>query len=114
MQAAQRRNRSMSESAGDIDSAAMANRIRRLSGCSSSLMMTNGPSTSAQPQKKTAQQSVHVNQYRNRAESFGSGRLSYHKRHLESSSAPQSQTQTRSRYNSGSVGKEVIKSSKNE
>ena len=76
-----RRNRSVSESAGDCD-ASPSSRVRRLSGGSSSVALQNsGASTSL-----TQQKSYITHYQRNRAESFGSGRVGHGRRSHNSGS----------------------------
>ncbi|XP_023289973.1 la-related protein 1B isoform X2 [Orussus abietinus] len=110
--AAKRRNRSVSESAGGAE-ATTSNRVRRLSGGSSTVTLPTGSTGTSQPKPRT--ESINLSQYRNRAGSFGSGRLCHFKRRNEgpSSSSQRDLTkqQPRSRQNSGSYGRsqEVVR-----
>nr|XP_033326939.1 la-related protein 1B isoform X2 [Megalopta genalis] len=117
-QAAKRRNRSVSESAGGVE-VSPTNRVRRLSGGSSTVTLpTSSTVESSNPgSQKSRGDSVNLCQFRNRAESFGSGRLGHSRRRNEVSSSSSSQhdlskQQPRSRQNSGSFVKtqEVSKS----
>ncbi|XP_033326939.2 la related protein isoform X2 [Megalopta genalis] len=117
-QAAKGRNRSVSESAGGVE-VSPTNRVRRLSGGSSTVTLpTSSTVESSNPEsQKSRGDSVNLSQFRNRAESFGSGRLGHSRRRNEVSSSSSSQhdlskQQPRSRQNSGSFVKtqEVSKS----
>ncbi|XP_011498532.1 PREDICTED: la-related protein 1B [Ceratosolen solmsi marchali] len=118
-QAAKRRNRSVSESGSGVE-ASPSSRVRRLSGGSSTVTLpianTSSVSTLQSQSQQTLKQNVNLSQYRNRAGSFGSGRLGHSRRRTESSSSTsqpqqQHQQQPRSRHNSGSFAKtqEVLK-----
>lgn len=114
---AKKRNRSVSESASGED--VRTSRERRLSGGSSTVTLptTNSESSNAQ---KSRIESVN-SQFRNRASSFGSGRLTSHSRRWNDPTASSSSTsqrdlnkqQPRSRHNSGSYTKshEVVNKS---
>ncbi|XP_014478889.1 PREDICTED: la-related protein 1B isoform X2 [Dinoponera quadriceps] len=116
---AKKRNRSVSESASGED--VRTSRERRLSGGSSTVTLptTNSESSNAQKSRMELANS----QFRNRASSFGSGRLTSHPRRwndptTSSSSSSTSQRdlnkqQPRSRHNSGSCTKshEVVNKS---
>ncbi|XP_046599348.1 la-related protein 1B isoform X1 [Neodiprion lecontei] len=101
-QAMKRRNRSVSESAGGGE-ASPTSRVRRLSGGSSTVTLSTNSSNTNNHKRSD---SVNLSQYRNRAESFGSGRLGRTKRRNDSASNSQrdltKQQQPRSRHNSGS------------
>lgn len=107
-QASKRRNRSYSESAGANEEASPSQRVRCLSGGSSTVTLPTSSSTSGPSQPKLRLESVNPAQYRNRSGSFGSGRLSHSKRRSDSSSQrdlvkqQQQPPQPRSRHNSGS------------
>ncbi|KAK9308398.1 hypothetical protein QLX08_001577 [Tetragonisca angustula] len=73
-QAAKRRNRSVSESAGDGD-ASPSNRVRRLSGGSSAVTLPTSSSENNPAAQKSRVDSVNLSQPRSRVNSFGSGRL---------------------------------------
>lgn len=121
-QAAKRRNRSVSESAGGMD-ASPTNRVRRLSGGSSTVTLpttSSSESSSHSSAQKSRVDSVNLSQFRNRAGSFGSGRLGHSRRRNEVSSSSSSQRdlskqQPRSRQNSGSFTRpqEVSKTQNN-
>ncbi|XP_078052677.1 la related protein isoform X3 [Augochlora pura] len=107
-QAAKRRNRSVSESAGGME-ASPTNRVRRLSGGSSTVTLpTSSTADGSNPgSQKSRVDSVNISQFRNRAGSFGSGRLGHSRRRNEVSNSSSSQhdlskQQPRSRQNSGS------------
>ncbi|XP_016839811.1 la-related protein 1B isoform X2 [Nasonia vitripennis] len=107
-QAAKRRNRSVSESATGVE-ASPSSRVRRLSGGSSTVTLptVNNSTSSTSQHQQSQKQSVNLAQYRNRAGSFGSGRLGHSRRRTDSSSSAsqQQQSQPRSRHNSGSFNK---------
>ncbi|XP_058794713.1 la-related protein 1B isoform X2 [Phymastichus coffea] len=113
-----RRNRSVSESASGAE-VSPCSRQRRLSGGSSTVTLpitnnANASSLHTQHQQQTQQkQNVNLTQYRNRANSFGSGRLGHTKRPTTSAiqQQQQQQQQPRSRHNSGSFMKpqEIVK-----
>ncbi|XP_031838633.2 la related protein isoform X3 [Nomia melanderi] len=106
-QAAKRRNRSVSESAGGGD-ASPTNRVRRLSGGSSTVTLPTSSSENNPAAQKSRTDSVNLSQFRNRAGSFGSGRLGHSRRRnegssgLSSSQRDLSKQQPRSRQNSSS------------
>ncbi|XP_003703258.2 la related protein isoform X1 [Megachile rotundata] len=115
-QAAKRRNRSVSESAGDGD-ASPTSRVRRLSGGSSTVTLSTSGSENNHNALKLRVDSVNLSQLRNRAGSFGSGRLGHSRRRNDIASSSNSQRDLnkqapRSRHNSGSFAKpqEVSKS----
>lgn len=100
-QAMKRRNRSVSESAGGGE-ASPTSRVRRLSGGSSTVTL---PTNSGNATNQKRSDSVNLSQYRGRAESFGSGRLTRNRRRNDSASNSQrdlTKQQPRSRHNSGS------------
>lgn len=103
-QAARRRNRSVSESAGD---ASPSNRVRRLSGGSSAVTLPTSSSENNPAAQKSRVDSVNLSQLRNRANSFGSGRLSHPRRRNDTSSLnsqrdlSKQQQQPRNRQSSG-------------
>ncbi|XP_017875883.1 la-related protein 1B isoform X3 [Ceratina calcarata] len=110
-QTAKRRNRSVSESAGDGE-ASPSNRVRRLSGGSSTVTLPTSSNSENNPNAQKLRDSVNLSQFRNRAGSFGSGRLAHSRRRNDStfiSSTSQrdlsKQQQTQSRLNSGSCAK---------
>lgn len=97
----QRRNRSVSESGGETSP---VNRVRRLSGGSSTVTL---PTSGTSGFQKQSNASVNLNQYRNRTGSFGSGRIGHGnmRRRTDSASSSNrdlSKQQSRSRRNSGS------------
>ncbi|XP_015600652.1 la-related protein 1B isoform X3 [Cephus cinctus] len=107
-QAMKRRNRSVSESAGGVE-ASPTSRIRRLSGGSSTVTLpTSNTGNTSTLHKHQRSDSVNLSQYRNRADSFGSGRLGSSWRRNDTSSwssqrdLSKQQQQPRSRHNSGS------------
>ncbi|XP_006562503.2 la-related protein 1B isoform X2 [Apis mellifera] len=110
-QAAKRRNRSVSESAGDGDISS-TNRVRRLSGGSSTVTLPISSSENNPIAQKSRVESVNLSQFRNRAGSFGSGRLAHSRRRNDTASSFSNsqrdlnkQQQSRSRQNSGSCTK---------
>lgn len=110
-QAAKRRNRSVSESAGDGDISPI-NRVRRLSGGSSTVTLPTSSSENNATAQKSRVDSVNLSQFRNRAGSFGSGRLGHSRRRNDVASSSSNsqrdlskQLQPRSRQNSGSCTK---------
>ncbi|XP_050576410.1 la-related protein 1B isoform X2 [Bombus affinis] len=110
-QAAKRRNRSVSESAGDGD-ASPTNRVRRLSGGSSTVTLPTSSSENNSVAQKSRVDSVNLPQFRNRAGSFGSGRLGHPRRRNDAGSSSSNiqrdlnkQQQPRSKQNSGSCTK---------
>ncbi|CAD1469184.1 unnamed protein product [Heterotrigona itama] len=111
-QAAKRRNRSVSESAGDGD-ASSSNRVRRLSGGSSAVTLPTSSSENNPAAQKSRVDSVNLSQLRNRANSFGSGRLSHPRRRNDASSfssnsqrdLSKQQQQSRNRQSSGLCAK---------
>ncbi|CAK9809530.1 La-related protein 1 [Anthophora quadrimaculata] len=118
-QAAKRRNRSVSESAGDGD-ASSTNRFRRLSGGSSTVTLPTSSSENNPAAQKSRMDTVNFPQFRNRAGSFGSGRLGHSRRRNDTSSSSNSQRdvstqqQPRSRHNSGSWTKaQEVKNTQN-
>ncbi|XP_066598042.1 la-related protein 1B-like isoform X2 [Prorops nasuta] len=106
-QAAKRRNRSVSESAGVADLSSMS-RERRLSGGSSTVTLPTSSSENANAQKPRTD-TVYLSQYRNRAGSFGSGRLGHSRRRADSTSSNSqrdlNKQQSRSRQSSSSFTK---------
>lgn len=107
MQIAKRRNRSVSESGGGADGSPIS-RVRRLSGGSSAVTLpTTNSDGSNNP--KTRLDCVNVSHFRNRAGSFGSGRLGHPRRRNDSASSSSqrdlTKQQPRSRQNSGSFAK---------
>lgn len=119
-QATKRRNRSVSESAGAGDTSPTS-RARRLSGGSSTVTLPTSSASENYAQKARLDTTANLSQFRNRAGSFGSGRLSHSRRRNEqgpgtagstSSQRDLSKQQPRSRQNSGSFAKpqEVNKS----
>ncbi|KZC14352.1 La-related protein 1 [Dufourea novaeangliae] len=116
-QAAKRRNRSVSESAGG-GNASPTSRVRRLSGGSSTVTLPTSSSENNPTAQKLRVDTVNLSQFRNRAGSFGSGRLGHSRRRNDGSSGSSSsqrdlsKQQPRSRQNSGSFTKtqEVSKS----
>ncbi|KOC66335.1 La-related protein 1 [Habropoda laboriosa] len=118
-QAAKRRNRSVSESAGDGD-ASSTNRFRRLSGGSSTVTLPTSSSENNPVAQKSRVDTVNLPQFRNRAGSFGSGRLGHSRRRNDTSLSSNSQRdlskqqQPRSRHNSGSYTKvQEVKNAQN-
>lgn len=109
-QAAKRRNRSVSESAGDGDISS-TNRVRRLSGGSSTVTLPISSSENNPIAQKSRVESVNLSQFRNRAGSFGSGRLGHSRRRNDTASSSSNsqrdlnKQQSRSRQNSGSCTK---------
>ncbi|XP_076665173.1 la related protein isoform X1 [Andrena cerasifolii] len=109
-QAAKRRNRSVSESAGGGD-ASPTSRVRRLSGGSSTVTLPTSSAENNAAGQKSRVDVVNLSQFRNRADSFGSGRLGHSRRRNDAapfSSTSQrdlSKQQPRSRQNSGSFAK---------
>lgn len=110
-QAAKRRNRSVSESAGDGD-ASPTNRVRRLSGGSSTVTLPTSSSENNSVAQKSRVDSVNLPQFRNRAGSFGSGRLGHPRRRNDAGSSSSNiqrdlnkQQQSRSKQNSSSCTK---------
>ncbi|XP_017766146.1 PREDICTED: la-related protein 1 isoform X3 [Eufriesea mexicana] len=110
-QAAKRRNRSVSESAGDGDISPI-NRVRRLSGGSSTVTLPTSSSENNATAQKSRVDSMNLSQFRNRAGSFGSGRLGHSRRRNDVASSSSNsqrdlskQQQPRSRQNSGSCMK---------
>lgn len=119
-QAAKRRNRSVSESAGDGDISS-TNRVRRLSGGSSTVTLPILSSENNPIAQKSRVESVNLSQFRNRAGSFGSGRLGHSRRRNDTASSSSNsqrdlnkQQQSRSRQNSGSCTKSQEVSSKSQ
>ncbi|XP_076231642.1 la related protein isoform X2 [Calliopsis andreniformis] len=115
-QAAKRRNRSVSESAGGGGDVSPSNRVRRLSGGSSAVTLPTSSGENNSASQKSRVDSVNFSQFRNRADSFGSGRLGHSRRRNDASSSISqrdlNKQQPRSRQNSGSFTKsqEVSKS----
>lgn len=109
-QAAKRRNRSVSESAGGGSNISPTNRVRRLSGGSSTVTLPTSSADYNSAVQKPRMDSVSSSQFRIRADSFGWGRLGHSRRQNEASSSSISQRdlskqQPRSRQNSGSFTK---------
>ncbi|XP_076749131.1 la related protein isoform X2 [Xylocopa sonorina] len=110
-QAAKRRNRSVSESAGDGD-ASPTNRVRRLSGGSSTVTLPTSSSENNPAAQKSRVDTVNLSQFRNRAGSFGSGRLGHSRRRNDTATSSSNsqrdlskQQPPRARLNSGSCTK---------
>ncbi|XP_076179410.1 la related protein isoform X2 [Ptiloglossa arizonensis] len=115
-QASKRRNRSVSESAGGGGDGGGGNaspigRVRRLSGGSSTVTLPTSSSENNSATQKSRVDSVNLSQFRNRAGSFGSGRLGHSKRRNDVASCSSSsqrdlnKQQPRSRHNSGSFAR---------
>ncbi|XP_076626605.1 la related protein isoform X2 [Colletes latitarsis] len=109
-QASKRRNRSVSESAGG-GNASPTSRVRRLSGGSSTVTLPTSSSENSSVVQKSRVDSVNLSQFRNRAGSFGSGRLGHSRRRNDGASCSSSsqrdlsKQQPRSRHNSGSFAR---------
>ncbi|XP_053976270.1 la-related protein 1B isoform X2 [Hylaeus volcanicus] len=109
-QASKRRNRSVSESAGG-GNASPTSRVRRLSGGSSTVTLPTSNSENNSAAQKSRVDAVNLTQFRNRAGSFGSGRLGHSRRRNDvpscssSSQRDLSKQQPRSRQNSGSFAR---------